>query len=37
MKYFSKDRLCNFNIHYEAFYPFHYFCECMEKLSLIHI
>ncbi len=34
MKYFSKDRLCNFNIHYEAFYPFHYFCECMEKLGL---
>ena len=34
MKYFSKDRFCNFNIHYEAFFPFRYFCECMEKLGI---
>lgn len=34
MKYFSKDRFCNFNIHYEAFYSFEYFCECMEKLGI---
>lgn len=34
MKYFGWDRLCYFNIHYDTFYSFEYFCQCMQKLGI---
>ncbi|MBQ4424192.1 MAG: sugar phosphate isomerase/epimerase [Lachnospiraceae bacterium] len=36
MKYFSKDRFCNFNLHYDSFYSLRYFFECMKKLDVKH-
>ncbi len=38
MKYYSKDdNFCNFNLHYDAFFSFKYFCECMEKLGIKNV
>lgn len=37
MKYFSFDRLCYFNIHYDTFYSFSYFCQCMEALGVRNV
>ena len=37
MRYFSKDRFCNFNLHYDTFYSLKYFCECMEKLGIRNV
>ena len=38
MKFFSRDeQLCNFNIHYEVYHSFEYFCECMESLGIKNV
>lgn len=37
MKFFNRDRLCNFNLHYDTFYSFDYFCECMNRLDIRHV
>lgn len=34
MKYFSRERFCNFNIHYDALHTLEYFCRCMKKLEV---
>ena len=37
MKYFSWDRLCNFNIHYDTFYSLEYFCRQMQTLGVKNV
>ena len=34
MKYFSRDRFCNFNLHYDSFYSLEYFFRSMQKLGV---
>lgn len=37
MKYFSWDRLCNFNIHYDTLYSLEYFCRQMQTLGVKNV
>ena len=38
MKYYSKnENYCNFNLHYDSFYSFRYFCECMDRLGIRNV
>lgn len=37
MKYFPKERFCNFNIHYAVLHTLEYFCDCMERLGVTNV
>ena len=36
MKYFSKERFCNFNLHYDSFYSLKYFFDRMAEFGVQH-